>query len=93
MLSNSRQNFVISDNLTPNPKVRRVNVFRSFRKGTSSRDFVLKPNDVIYVPKTFIGDFNKFMNDMNPTIQRTLNILTLRGEMIKARDWGKIRDR
>jgi|GEM_PF-1764098 polysaccharide export outer membrane protein len=63
---------VISDNMTDKPKVRRVNVFRSFRHGTIGPEFMLKPNDVVYVPKTFIADWNKTVNDLQPTLNTLL---------------------
>jgi polysaccharide biosynthesis/export protein len=59
---------VISDNFSDKPKVRRVNVFGSFYHGTKGDNFLLKPGDVIYVPKTFINDWNKTINDLQPTI-------------------------
>lgn len=63
---------VISDNMTEKPKVRRVNVFRSFYHGSIGSDFMLKPNDVVYVPKTFIADWNKTVNDLQPTLNSLL---------------------
>jgi len=63
---------VISDNMTDKPKVRRVNVFRSFYHGSIGSDFMLKPNDVVYVPKTFIADWNKTVNDLQPTLNTLL---------------------
>jgi polysaccharide export outer membrane protein len=63
---------VISDNFSDKPEVRRVNVFRSFRHGAAGTDFLLKPNDVVYVPKTFIGDWNKTVNDLQPTLNSLL---------------------
>lgn len=63
---------VISGNLTEKPTVRRVNVFRSFRHGSKGDEFVIKPNDVIYVPKTWIADWNKTINDLQPTLNSLL---------------------
>jgi polysaccharide export outer membrane protein len=63
---------VISDNFTDKPKVRRVNVFGSFYHGTKGANFLLKPGDVIYVPRTFIADWNKTVNDLQPTLNSLL---------------------
>jgi polysaccharide biosynthesis/export protein len=63
---------VISGNMTDKPKVRRVNVFRSFRHGSAGTEFMLRPNDVVYVPKTFIADWNKTVNDLQPTLNSLL---------------------
>jgi len=54
---------VVSDNMTEKPSVRRLNLFRALRRGVSDPDFMLKTGDVIYVPRTFIADFTKFMDD------------------------------
>lgn len=63
---------VISDNFTDKPKVRRVNVFGSFYHGTKGGNFLLKPGDVIYVPRTFIADWNKTVADLQPTLNSLL---------------------
>lgn len=59
---------VITDNFSEKPKVRRVNVFSSFYHGAKGDNFLLNPGDVIYVPKTFIADWNKTIADIQPTI-------------------------
>lgn len=59
---------IVSGNCTDNPTARRVNVFRSLYHGSKGRDFMLKPNDVVYVPKTFIQDLNKSIEDMQPLL-------------------------
>lgn len=64
---------VVSDNFSDKPKVRRVNVFGSFYHGAKGDNFMLKPGDVIYVPKTFIADWNKTIADIQPTIQTLFN--------------------
>lgn len=69
---------VVSDNFTDHPKVRRVNVFRSFRHGAAGKDFLLKPNDIVYVPKTFIGDLNKSLNDLQPAFNTFNSVMGVR---------------
>lgn len=59
---------VVSDNFSDKPKVRRINVFSSFYHGAKGDNFLLKPGDVVYVPKTFIADWNKTIADIQPTI-------------------------
>lgn len=72
---------VVSDNFTDHPKVRRVNVFRSFRHGTIGNDFLLKPGDIVYVPKTFIGDLNKSLNDLQPTFNTIGQLMGVRTDI------------
>lgn len=80
---------VVSDNLTEYPKVKRVNLFKAIRKGTSSEDILLKPNDVVYVPRRFISDFNKFLNDIQPTVDRAMSVFDWRREL---RTWYRHRE-
>ena len=80
---------VVSDNLTEHPKVRRVNLFRAIRKGTSQEDIILKPNDLVYVPRHFIADFNKCLNELQPSVDKAMSIFTWRSSL---RAWYKHTD-
>jgi len=80
---------VVSDNLTEHPKVRRVNLFLAIREGTSKEDIVLKPNDLVYVPRRFISDFNRFLSDIQPTVDKAMSVFDWRREL---RTWYKHRD-
>ena len=68
---------IISDNFTMHPKVRKLNALGALRNGVTSKDFILKPNDVVYVPRSTIADFNKFLNEINPTINTASTFLQL----------------
>ena len=68
---------IISDNLTPNPKVRRLDALTALRKGMMTESCLLKPNDVVYVPRSTIADFNKFLNEIAPTINTANNIFQM----------------
>jgi protein involved in polysaccharide export with SLBB domain len=73
---------VVHDNMTPNPKVVRVNIFRAVHKGTSKSDVVLMPNDVVYVPKRFIANFNQFLNDIQPSVNAAMQFFTMRSNIV-----------
>ncbi|MBL7071606.1 MAG: polysaccharide biosynthesis/export family protein [Candidatus Omnitrophica bacterium] len=75
---------VVSGNMTDNPQARRINLFRILRKGTPKTDIVLTPNDVIYVPRTFIADVNRFYADIQPTLDQGMSIFDWRDA---ARAW------
>lgn len=77
---------VVHNNVTENPEVVRVNLFRAIRKGPSKPDIVLMPNDVVYVPKTFIANFNKFLTDLQPSVDTAMSIFDWRNEI---RAWYK----
>jgi len=75
---------VVSGNMTDNPQARRINLFRVLRKGTSKTNIALMPNDVIYVPRTFIADVNRFYADIQPTLDQGMSIFDWRD---KIRAW------
>ena len=47
-------------------------------KGTTRQDIILQPNDLIFVPKAFIADFNQFLDNMMPTINAAMTAIDLR---------------
>jgi polysaccharide biosynthesis/export protein len=56
-----------------NPKLIRVNMQRT-AKGKDAKDVLLAQNDVIYVPRSAIGDWNNFINLY---IRPTMEVLSL----------------
>lgn len=77
---------VVHGNLTLKPEVTRVNIFRAVHKGTSKKDIVLNSNDVVYVPKRFISNFNQFLNDIQPSVNAAMSVFDWRNEI---RAWYK----
>lgn len=70
---------VVSDNFTEHPKVREVHLFNAIRNGISSKEnIMLRPNDLVYVPRARISDFNKFLSNIQPTLSTISTILNLR---------------
>ncbi|MDD5439605.1 MAG: polysaccharide biosynthesis/export family protein [Candidatus Omnitrophica bacterium] len=67
---------VVSDNFSDHPKARRVNFFKTIREGTFGKDMLLKPGDVIYVPKTFIADVAKFGDYLNRALSGSDKLTT-----------------
>lgn len=67
---------VVSNNLTENPEVRRVNLFRAIRKGTSNPEIFLSPNDIVYVPRTFIADFTDALDTLQSWMSDAEDIIT-----------------
>jgi protein involved in polysaccharide export with SLBB domain len=76
---------IIRRNALPKPTVIRVNLAEVIRKGDIKIDISLKPNDIVFVPKSFIADFNKFLNNINPTLS---TIQTIEGISQPRRDYG-----
>lgn len=50
------------------PQAIKINVTRVITKGSFGKEFLLKPNDIVFVPKTFIANLNKFIADIGPAI-------------------------
>lgn len=73
---------VVHNNLSENPEVVRVNLFRAIHKGTSKSDIVLMPNDVVYVPRTFIANLNKFLEELQPAVQTAMSFFSLRDNIM-----------
>lgn len=69
---------VVRGNLTENPQVMRINMSQVIKRGTSNTDIVLKPNDVIYVPRSFIGNLNRFLTTISPTISQATGMLGIK---------------
>lgn len=72
---------IVSGNLTENPEARRVNLLRAIREGTSDENMILKPDDIIYVPRTFMADFNKFLGELEPAIEKGWRIFDWRDRL------------
>ncbi len=68
---------IISDNFTDHPTVRKVNLLGAIRNGVATEKFFLKPNDVLYVPRSTIADVSKFMNDIQPIVNGLTTLMGL----------------
>jgi len=62
------------------PDFLRLNLKEDLASGTSHQDVVLKPYDIVFVPKTFIADANQFVSeyiDKMIPMQRTIGVYSL----------------
>ncbi|MFC1804893.1 polysaccharide biosynthesis/export family protein [Candidatus Omnitrophota bacterium] len=80
---------VIRGNLTDNPQALRVNMLKAITRGTSGEDIILQPNDVVFVPRTFVANVNKFLDDMGPLISRASSIIDLRQAIRTLQNRGR----
>ncbi len=65
---------IIRGNLN-SPKVYKVNI-DSILNGETA-DFRIKPNDLVYIPKSAIGEWNKFVTQLLPSLQAILSGLLI----------------
>jgi len=68
---------VISDNFSENPKVRKIDLLTAIRNGVAGTDIFIKPDDVVYVPRSTIADFSKFFNDIQPILTGLSTVMGL----------------
>lgn len=64
------------------PEVIPVDVQRFFQYGDRSQDIVLKDNDIVFIPRQRIGDWNAFLSKINPTLNLLLGAQTLSPEAL-----------
>src|SRR5712691_3630050 len=64
------------------PEVIPVDLQRFFQYGDRSQDIVLKDNDIVFVPRQRIGDWNAFLAKINSTLLLLLGSQTLSPEAL-----------
>ena len=64
------------------PEVIPVDLQRFFQYGDRSQDIVLKDNDIVFVPRQRIGDWNAFLAKINQTLILLLGTQTLSPEAL-----------
>ena len=64
------------------PEVIPVDIQRFFQFGDRSQDIVLKDNDIVFVPRQRIGDWNAFLAKINQTLILLLGAQTLSPEAL-----------
>jgi protein involved in polysaccharide export with SLBB domain len=64
------------------PEVIPVDIQRLYQYGDRSQDIVLKDNDIVFVPRQRIGDWNAFLTKINPTLTLLLGAQTLAPEAL-----------
>lgn len=69
---------IIRGDVRTKPEVLRVNVAKVLTSGRVSQNIFLKPNDIIYVPRSFIGKINVFLEIFQPAINEYMQTLNAR---------------
>jgi hypothetical protein len=59
-----------------------VDIQRLFQYGDRSQDIVLRDNDIVFVPRQRIADWNAFLTKMNPTLTLLLGTTTMSPEAL-----------
>src|SRR5207302_11359136 len=64
------------------PEIIPVDLQRFFQYGDRSQDIVLKDNDIVFVPRQRIGDWNAFLAKINSSLSLLLRSTTLSPEAL-----------
>jgi polysaccharide export outer membrane protein len=72
---------LVRGNLDEKPEAKRINLIQAITRGTSDARIILQPNDVIFVPKTFVANLNKFISDIGPIIGAASSSINLRQQV------------
>ncbi len=60
------------------PEVSRVNFAKIIKSGKLSENIFLKSNDIVYVPRSFIGNVNTFMELIQPAVSEYMQTMDAR---------------
>lgn len=69
---------VISGDVITNPEVTRVNLAQILKNGRLSQNIFLQPSSIVYVPRSFIGKVNTFLELIQPAISEYMQTLDAR---------------
>ena len=69
---------VIRGDIRTKPEVTRVNFASIIKSGRLSENIFLKPNDIVYVPRSFIGNVNTFLEVFQPAVSEYMQTLNAR---------------
>lgn len=59
---------IVVRGLGEKPHATRINMVKAITKGIVEKEITLKPNDILFVPKTFVANLNKFIGDLGPIL-------------------------
>lgn len=69
---------VVRGALGDKPGITRVNLAQIIKRGKISENIMLKPNDIVYVPRSFIGKVNVFLELIQPAISEYMQTMDAR---------------
>jgi|GEM_PF-425291 len=79
--AHQRSVILVRGDIINNPDILRVDMVEVITKGIADEEIILQPNDIIYVPRTFVANLNKFIQDISPLINTASDMLGLRREI------------
>lgn len=69
---------IISGDVRTNPEVTKVDLAQVIKAGRLTENVILKPNDIVYVPRSLIGNINTFLEIFQPAISEYIQTLNVR---------------
>ncbi len=78
--AHQRSVLLVRGGFSGEPQVKRVDMVEVITRGITKGDITLQANDVIYVPRTFVSNLNKFMNDLSTIVNNASTALDVRSK-------------
>lgn len=75
--------FIIRGDITANPEIIKINAWSIIKEGNLNNNIPLQNQDIIYVPRSVIGNINVFWSNILPILSGIQGSITLR-EAVKA---------
>jgi len=69
---------IIRGDIKAKPEVLRINFAQVLKTGNLSENISLKPNDIVYVPRSFVGNLNTFLEILQPAMNEYMQTLNAR---------------
>ena len=76
--------FVIRGDIAENPELIKVNAWSIIRDGKLSNNIPIQDQDIVYVPRSLIGNIKTFVETINPEITFLQNSIALRAAVKAA---------
>jgi polysaccharide export outer membrane protein len=78
--AHQRSVLLVRGGFSGEPQVKRIDMVEVITQGITKSDITLQANDVIYVPRTFVANFNKFMSDLSTVLNNTSTAMDVRSK-------------
>jgi polysaccharide export outer membrane protein len=76
--AHQRSVLLVRGGFSGEPQVKRIDMVEVITRGIAKSDITLQANDVIYVPRTFVANLNKFMSDFSTILNNASTTMDIR---------------
>ena len=72
--SGKKSSVVVVRQLESTPQIMRVNIDKVIDEGLVALNIPVRPQDIVFVPRTFISNLNEFLNKIYPSLRTFMTI-------------------